>query len=95
MRNVLFVRNIESEREVARLRVITYGSGSVTAISRDVVDHFGQLVARLGGQDGGAGFEQLLDENGRTAFCEILLGLIVSDRIADRTILLAHLRCSR
>ena len=79
MRNVLFVRNIESEREVARLRVITYGSCSVTAISWDVVDHFGQLVAALGGQDGGAGFEQFFHESGRTAFGWLLLGLIVSD----------------
>ena len=58
---VSVIRNVKSEREASRLRVETNGSSSITAIGGDVVDHFGQLVARLGGQDGGAVLQQVFN----------------------------------
>lgn len=56
--------NINAEREGSRLRIESYSSCHITAISGDVFDHFGQLIPFFGGQDGGAVLQQFFHKSG-------------------------------
>jgi hypothetical protein len=57
MRNFLIVCNIDADGEDSRVWVKSYSTGSIAHVGWDVVDHFGQPIARLGGQYGGTFFE--------------------------------------